>query len=151
MLVSGPRPPDPGEFVNSKRLAEILRRLSESYDLVIIDTPPILRVGDAMALSARASGILVVTNLNVARRPTLAELRRVLSTSPTRSLGYVVTGPRDGKDKGYGYGYNYGGYGYKEPQPTEKPPASSRLEGRIATPPATVPSAGIPSSEANGS
>ena len=68
VLVSGPRPPDPGEFVNSRRLAEILRRLSESYDVVIIDTPPILRVGDAMALSARASGILVITKLTVARR-----------------------------------------------------------------------------------
>ena len=102
-----------------------------------------------MALSARASGILVITKLTVARRSTLAELRRVLWTSPARSLGYVVTGPRDGKDKGYGYGYDYGGYGFKEPQPTEKSPVSA-LEGRSAPPPATVTSAGIPSSEANG-
>ena len=77
--------------------ARSFARLHDSYDLVIIDTPPILRVGDAMTLSAHVDGILIITKLTLARRPTLAELRRVLATSPTKSLGYVVTGPRDGQ------------------------------------------------------
>jgi len=120
VLVSGPRPPDPGEFVGSRRLGEILMRLHQSYDLVIIDTPPVLRVGDAMTLSTHADGILVVTKLNVVRRPMLAELRRTLETAPTRKLGYVVTGSRDQQSGSYGYGYGYGGYGYAEPKSAEK-------------------------------
>jgi Mrp family chromosome partitioning ATPase len=119
VLVSGPRPPDPGEFVGSRRLGEILARLHETYDMVILDTPPILRVGDALTLSAHVDGMLIVTKLALARRPILAELRRVLATSPTKTLGYVVTGSRDGQASGYGYGYDYGGYGFREPTPEE--------------------------------
>ena len=91
------------------------------YDLVIIDTPPILRVGDAMTLSTQADGVLIVTRLNVIRRPMLAELRRLLATAPATKLGFVVTGSRDGQSGGYGYGYDYGGYGYAEPKPVDKP------------------------------
>ena len=112
VLVAGSRPPDPGEFVGSRRLGEILARLRGAYDLVIVDTPPVLRVGDAMTLSTRVDGILVVTMLNVVRRPMLAELRRLLATAPAPKLGFVVTGSRG--DQGGDYGYGYGGYGYGE-------------------------------------
>jgi len=114
VLVAGPRPPDPGEFVGSRRLVDILARLQSSYDMVIVDSPPILRVSDAMTLSTYVDGILVVSNLSLSRRPILSELHRVLSSSPTRCLGFVVTGSRDGKGYAYGYGYDYGGYGYRE-------------------------------------
>lgn len=118
VLTSGPLPPDPGEFVGTKRLAEILAHLRAAYDLVIIDTPPVLRFGDAMTLSRQADGILAITRLNVVRRPMLGELRRQLATAPARTLGYVVTGSRVGY--GYGYGYPYGGYGYGDPGKVEK-------------------------------
>jgi succinoglycan biosynthesis transport protein ExoP len=126
VLVSGARPPDPGEFVGSRPLAEILALLHKDYDLVIIDTPPVLRVGDAMTLSSRADGILVVTKLNAIRRTMLAELRRTLETAPARKLGFVVTGSGDQQTGGQAYGYwdghgGYGGYGFGEPKPVEKP------------------------------
>ena len=120
VLVAGSRPPDPGEFVGSRRLGEILHRLHEGYDLVIIDTPPLLRVGDAMTLSTRADGLLIVTRLNVIRRPMLSELHRLLATAPATKLGFVVTGSREGPSDSYGYGYDYGGYGYSEPKPVNK-------------------------------
>jgi succinoglycan biosynthesis transport protein ExoP len=134
VLVSGTRPPDPGEFVGSRRLSEILARLHEDYDLVILDTPPALRVGDAMTLSTRADGILVVTKLNVNRRPMLAELRRLLETSPARILGYIVTGSRDQQSGSYGYGYGYGGYGYGEEKKNGKPPGAGRTREGDAPP-----------------
>lgn len=120
VLVAGQRPPDPGEFVGSRRLGDILHRLHERYDLVIIDTPPMLRVGDAMTMSTRADGLLIVVRLNVIRRPMLSELRRLLATAPAAKLGFVVTGSRDGQSGAYGYGYDYGGYGYSEPKPADK-------------------------------
>ena len=117
VLVSGPLPPDPGEFVGTKKLVEILARLRAAYDLVIVDTPPALRVGDALALSAKADGVLVVSRLNVVRRPMLRELRRALDTAPAPKLGLVVTGSGGGDAVGYGYGdYRYGGYGYGDPE-----------------------------------
>ena len=112
VLVSGPLPPDPGEFVGTARLADIIGMLRSAYDTVIIDTPPILRVGDGMTLSALVDGMVVVTRANVVRRPMLRELRSQLEKVPAPKLGYVVTGSNGGVAQGYGYGYPYGGYGH---------------------------------------
>jgi hypothetical protein len=48
--------------------------------------------------------------MNVVRRPMLSELRRLLDASPTRVLGFVVTGSQSEDGYGYGYGYGYGSY-----------------------------------------
>jgi Mrp family chromosome partitioning ATPase/capsular polysaccharide biosynthesis protein len=111
VLTSGPLPPDPGEFVGTRRLAEILTSLRAAYDLVIVDTPPLLAVGDAMTLSAKAGGIVVVTRLNLVDRPILSELKRQLEGAPAPKLGYVVTGSGDDDAVGYAYGSPYG-YAY---------------------------------------
>ena len=114
ILTSGPIPPNPGEFVGTRRLAEILTNLRGAYDIVLLDSPPLLRVGDAMTLSARADGLIVVTRLNLVRRPILAELRRLLDASQASIFGFVVTGADTGKrDDPYGYGYS-SGYGEAE-------------------------------------
>jgi len=128
VLVSGPRPPDPGDFVGTQQLGDILTSLSSRYDRVILDTPPALRVGDAMTLSTLADGILVVTRLSLIRRPLLSELKRMLDKTPARKLGYVVTGSRE-RPGDYGYGYGYGGYGYAEPAPESRPDASRPANG----------------------
>ena len=116
VLVSGPLPPDPGEFVGTQRLADILTALRNRYDIVVLDSPPLLRVGDAMTLSARADGLIVLTRLTTVRRPMLRELSRIVESAPTTKIGYVVTGARDegAYSGGYGYGYGKGGYGYAE-------------------------------------
>lgn len=116
VLVSGLIPPDPGEFVGTRRLSEIIGELRGHYDTVILDSPPLLRVGDAMILASRVDGVILVARLNLIRRPMLAEMRRLLSTSPTRVLGVVATGSGTGKkEEAYGYGYRDGyGYAYGE-------------------------------------
>jgi polysaccharide biosynthesis transport protein len=110
VLPSGPIPPDPGEFVGTHALAEILEQLAERADIVLIDTPPALQVGDAMTLSSKVDGVILVSRMNVVRRNMLGELRRLLDRSPTAKLGFVVTGAaqEDGYGGGYGYGYGYG-------------------------------------------
>jgi Mrp family chromosome partitioning ATPase len=108
-ISAGPVPPNGGDFIASEALGEILARLRERYDLVLIDAPPLLRVGDGIALSARVDAMIVVTRLNILRRPMLNELRRVLHTLPAQQLGFVVTGAHldDGYTYGYGGYYNY--------------------------------------------
>jgi polysaccharide biosynthesis transport protein len=110
VLPSGPIPPDPGEFVGNAALTDILDQLRDRADIVLIDAPPMLRVGDAMTLSASVDGILIVTRMNVVRRPMLNELSRQLSTVPTRVLGFILTGAGTGEDEDYGYGYGHGSY-----------------------------------------
>jgi capsular exopolysaccharide synthesis family protein len=106
VLASGPVPPAPGDFIETDRLERILGELRGAFDLVLVDSPPILRVGDAMALSNKADALVVVTRLNGVRRPMLDELRRLLETSSAPAVGCVVTGFESGrKDDEYGFGY----------------------------------------------
>jgi Mrp family chromosome partitioning ATPase len=114
-LPAGPIPPDPGEFVGTAALSEILEELRERADIVLVDAPPTLNVGDAMTLSTKVDGILVVSRMKTVRRQMLSELSRILAGSPTPVLGYVVTGAD--AEEGYGYGYGYGYYG----RPAEEP------------------------------
>jgi polysaccharide biosynthesis transport protein len=108
VLPAGPIPPDPGEFVGTATLSAILEQLRERADIVLVDAPPTLTVGDAMTLSRKVDGILVITRMKTVRRQMLNELSRILAGSPTPVLGYVVTGADD--EEGYGYGYGYSAY-----------------------------------------
>jgi Mrp family chromosome partitioning ATPase len=99
-------PPDAGEFVATRVLSELLGALHERFDVVLIDAPPLLHVGDAMVLSAKVDAIIVVARINLLRRPMLAEVRRLLESSPAQKLGFVVTGAQADDD----YSYHGGGY-----------------------------------------
>ena len=121
VLPAGPIPPDPGEFVGTHALAEILAELRERADIVLVDAPPALRVGDAMTLTSKVDGIVVVTRMKIVRRHMLAELARQLASVPTPVLGFVVTDAA-GEDESYGYGYGsgYGGYYARSYEPSDK-------------------------------
>ena len=106
VLASGPLPPDPGEFVGTHQLGDVLFRLREQFDVVVIDCPPLLHVVDAMRLSPYVDGILIVTQLNLVRRRMLSEMRQVLDSIPARKLGFVVTGAQ--REEGGSYVYGYG-------------------------------------------
>jgi succinoglycan biosynthesis transport protein ExoP len=105
VIPSGPIPPDPGEFVATAALSRVLETLHDRYDLVLIDAPPVLHVGDALTLATKVSALLIVTRLPGMRRGILSELSRVLATCPTRKLGFVLSGA--GVEGGYGQGYYY--------------------------------------------
>jgi Mrp family chromosome partitioning ATPase/capsular polysaccharide biosynthesis protein len=138
VLVSGPVPADPGEFIGTRKLADILATLREHFDVVLLDSPPMLRVGDAMTLSRHADGLIVVTKLNLVRRQALDELRRRLDKSPTPTLGVVVIGPKGpARDDPYGYGTRYVGprdSGGQAPAPTSgaAQPSQAETERRMA-------------------
>jgi polysaccharide biosynthesis transport protein len=118
VISSGPLPPDGGDFVGSKAVGELIGKLRERYDLVLIDSPPLLRVNDAIALSARVDAMIIVARLNTLRRPILKELGRVLDSIPTPKLGFVVTG-LDSSEEEYAYQYR-GSYGYAASQPEKR-------------------------------
>jgi Mrp family chromosome partitioning ATPase len=82
--------------------------LKRRADLLILDSPPLLHIGDALALSALAEAMIVVTRLDVVRRPLLAELRRALDTTRAHKLGFVLTGSNlEESYAAYGYSKSY--------------------------------------------
>jgi polysaccharide biosynthesis transport protein len=108
VLGSGPIPPNPGEYVSSSALGDVFSTLVSRASVIVIDAPPLLSVGDAMALSARVDAMLIVTRLNIIRRPMLNELKRALDASLAPALGFILAGAELDEAYGYGYGYEYG-------------------------------------------
>lgn len=112
VLCSGAIPPNPGEFIRSRGVGRLISHLSETYDSVIIDAAPLLGLGDSLVLIPRVDAVLLVARLELLRRPTLAELSRVLDGTSANALGIVVTASeREGDAYGYGYGYSRYAYG----------------------------------------
>lgn len=101
VLPTGPLPPDPGEWVGSVIVADVLAQLAARADVVLIDTPPVLHVGDALALSTRVDAMIIVVRLPFARRGALTEISRLLAATKTPKLGYVLTGA--GEEQGIEY------------------------------------------------
>ena len=116
VLASGPIPPVPGEFIGLDSVRHIIAGLRERADVVLIDTPPVLSVGDALTIAGFSDGVIAVVRAELARRPVVAEFARVLDNLPTECLGWVLCGA-DGFEKYayYGYGSSYG----KERRPEE--------------------------------
>jgi len=105
VLTSGILPPDPGEFIASKRMADALAQIAQlEVDYVLVDSPPLLAVGDAGALASSVDGVVLISNVDRARRPELASAREMLDAFPCRKVGVVVVGERV-KHRGY---YAYG-------------------------------------------
>jgi receptor protein-tyrosine kinase len=104
VLTSGSVPPNPGDLATSERLANLLTEVVDRVDLVLIDSPPMLHVGDAASLSSSVDGVLVVARMQRLRRANLVEMHRMLGTMRASRLGFVLTGVEGGDAYGYGYG-----------------------------------------------
>ena len=91
--------------------SKILRALRERADIVLVDAPQALHVGDAIALSfLHVDGIIVVARSKALRRQTLAELNMQLAAMRAPALGLVVTGEGEGDGDGYAVGFASDGY-----------------------------------------
>jgi receptor protein-tyrosine kinase len=108
VLCSGRIPPNPGEFIRSRGVGRLILHLSEIFDAVVIDSAPLLGLGDSLALIARVDAVVLVTRLELLRRGTVEELHRVLSSSGATTLGIVVTAAQQDEREAYGYGSGYG-------------------------------------------
>jgi succinoglycan biosynthesis transport protein ExoP len=109
VLVAGPAPPSPPEFLKTQAVAGVLSQLTERADLVLIDTPPILGLSDVPTLigSAPIDCVAVAVRVGTTGRRTVTELRRVLESAPVVKLGFFATGTRGEAESRYAYGYGY--------------------------------------------
>lgn len=141
VLLSGSIPPNPSELLGSIRMHELIGRMREKFDYIILDTPPINMVTDAVVLGTIVDGYLFIVRAKESERGAVLHAIDQLSYSQAKILGFVLNGVAlektsygyskhhyrrysygryrryhshygyDGKGYGYG-GYGYGGYGY---------------------------------------
>jgi Mrp family chromosome partitioning ATPase len=121
VVPAGSIPPAADEFLESQGVSAVLEELSERFDVVLVDTPPLLAVGDVMTLSTKVDAIVVVTRLGIHRRQ-LEELARQLHNCRAPVLGFVLTGASHGDSYSYGYGYDQRAYDvrHEAEQPSER-------------------------------
>jgi polysaccharide biosynthesis transport protein len=118
VLTSGPQTPNPGEIVSSKRLAGIIEALAREADMVLVDSPAMLVVGDTPALADKVDGLVFLVEPDVVHRQTLAQAREQLDKLPCRLLGVVVA--RRKTDSGYyspGHSHYHSASDYGSPAP----------------------------------
>lgn len=114
VLTTGLLPPNPAELMMSAAFANVLDELSPQYDLVIVDTPPVLVAADTLGMAAQIGTILLVAR---AGQTQIGELHE--SAKRLAHAGKIVSGvlfnAMDMSRRHYGsYGYKYGGYRYRQ-------------------------------------
>jgi capsular exopolysaccharide synthesis family protein len=107
VLPSGPIPPNPSELLSSKRMERLLTELRGKYDIIIIDTPPILAVADAQIMSTLCDGVVLVLASGQVKRELAVKSKEALVIAKARILG-VVLNKMDRKNAESYYYYYYG-------------------------------------------
>ena len=112
VLTSGPLPPNPGEIVASRRFARVIETLAEEADVVLVDSPAMLAVGDTVALASLVDGLVFLVDMHKANRPMLEQAADQLVRLPCRSLGVVLR--VEGATGGHYYSSSYRYYEYAD-------------------------------------
>jgi capsular exopolysaccharide synthesis family protein len=120
-------PPNPAVLLGSQRMRLLLAELSDQVDIVVIDTPGLLAVSDAIPLFNQASGSVIVARLDQTPRDAITRTKQVIESSGGNVLGSVATGAHSGGIYGY-YGY-YGYYGNYSNGSGETSNGTGRLRG----------------------
>ncbi|TXR56375.1 polysaccharide biosynthesis tyrosine autokinase [Quadrisphaera setariae] len=104
VLCAGPVPPDPGALLGSRRMRELLERLREDFDAVVIDAPPVLPVPDALVMAALVDGVLLVARSGRTRSQDLTSAVDQLATARGRVLGVLLAAVprRETEERYYG-------------------------------------------------
>jgi capsular exopolysaccharide synthesis family protein len=105
LLLSNPEHAHLVDLLQRGRLEAVLDQLRDYADVIIIDSPPLTEVGDALPLADVADLVLVAVRLGRSRRDKLDELRRALAQRGVSPAGFVVTTRRRSRKAPYGYSY----------------------------------------------
>jgi capsular exopolysaccharide synthesis family protein len=121
VILAGATPPNASELVLSKMLPEIFEFGRHHYDYVMIDTPPVGLITDALLMMRHVDATLFVINTRFANKDHIRNAMDIHTANPAKNFGFILNGVRMKKSKyyyntnygyGYRYAYGYGGYGY---------------------------------------
>ncbi len=120
VLTAGKIPPNPAELVGSEKMSQLLSYLKETYDYIIIDTPPVLSVTDPQLLALKADGTLMVIREGKARQKLILNAYKELKKLNVNVIGSILND----------CGQKMGGYSQYYYQYEDQPENKKRLFGR---------------------
>ena len=112
LITTGTLPPNPGELLMSPAILQLLQTLSAEYDLVLIDTPPVLAVSDSQVLAFHAGTVFLVARAGVTALGELQESTKRLGQTGVQVKGVVFNDLDTSRHRYGGYGYKYSRYRY---------------------------------------
>lgn len=126
VLTSGPLPANPGRLVESLRLRSLMSELARSYDMVIVDAPPLLAVADAIALSRASRATLLVVEYGKTTRRMLTDVKATMESGGVEPIG-VVLNKVDPRSGGYGNYQKYARLYARKPKDVASAPPSQDI------------------------
>lgn len=111
-LTAGQTPPNPAELLGSEKLINLLTKLEEQWDVVLIDTPPILAVTDASLLAKVVDTMILVVKLGVTHKEALIRSKKIIGNLNSTFSGTIVSGVSDRHS--YYSNYYYSEYYHKD-------------------------------------
>lgn len=106
ILTSGPIPPNPAELLGSKKMEGLVKELSNNYDYVLFDAPPVIAVTDAQILSQYIDGVLLVVNSGKTHREMAIKAKTMLENVKANVIGVVLNNIMAKVENTYYYNYN---------------------------------------------
>jgi len=110
LLAAGERPPNPNEILGSEKMGQLIDLLSRRFDFILFDTPPLLQISDALVLSQRLDGVVLVVRGGKTSKDSLKDAVELLSKAQTDIIG-VVLNDIDFRRERYYYASQYKYYG----------------------------------------
>jgi capsular exopolysaccharide synthesis family protein len=136
-LASGPLPPNPSELLASQHMATLLRDLRGRYDIVLLDTPPLLPVTDAAAVGPATDGAVLVCRFKATTRDQVARAVDALEAVSTPLLGTVLTMVPSTGPRAYAQYNSY--YRTEQQAPSAKQPSASPVSPTVGTSTVSIP------------
>ncbi len=130
ILPAGPISPNPSGLLSSPAMTEFLARAAVTFDFVIIDTPPVLPVADAIVIGHQTDGVVLCVRGGKTAREQVRRMRDKLQRSGVRILGVLINNLEVQPGGKYAGQYSYGAYGYGE-EPAGKPLAGAAPPERV--------------------
>ncbi|MDN6900645.1 CpsB/CapC family capsule biosynthesis tyrosine phosphatase [Oenococcus sicerae] len=138
VMASGPMPPNPSELLGSDKMLKVLNWMKHEFDMIVIDSTPLLLVPDAQALIPRTDGVILVALLGKTKKKSLLSATRILKLAKAHVLGVVTRSP-ERTDKAYGYGYGYTSTNVMSTEQVKKGKAVKPLQPAKKTPVVATP------------
>ncbi len=107
VITSGPTPPNPSELLGSDQMEQLLAKLNTMYDYVILDTPPVNIVPDALVVAPKTSGIVFVVQDYITPHAYFQKALGSIEFAGVKLLGVILNGSNNKTNKKYRYKYRY--------------------------------------------
>jgi capsular exopolysaccharide synthesis family protein len=116
VLCAGPIPPNPSELLGSEPMQDLFSKLTQEYEFILVDSPPVVPVIDAVLIDKLTGGTLLVVNAGRTRKRDLASALKSLATVEAKLAGFTLNMVPSSESDVRRYGY----YRYEEPQPEKE-------------------------------